>query len=124
MRKGHAWQEACMARGLHFRRHVWQGVCIRQGACMEGGMPTLQWEACMAGGHAWHWGGVRGRRDGHCSERYASYWNVCLVMTCFHYFIYRPRSRENWRENRMPTDPSYCQAHPYSRSKSFQQNQY
>ena len=29
--------------------------------------------ACVAGG-----GGVRGRRDGHCSGRYASYWNAFL----------------------------------------------
>ena len=30
--------------------------------------------ACMAGG-----GGVHGRRDGHCSGRYASYWNAFLL---------------------------------------------
>ena len=29
--------------------------------------------ACMAGG-----GGMRDRRDGHCSGRYASYCNSCL----------------------------------------------
>ena len=43
--------------GMHDRGHVWQGVC-------GGG-------ACMAGG-------VRGTRDGHCSRRYASYWNAFL----------------------------------------------
>ena len=25
------------------------------------------------------WQGVRGRRDGHCSGRYASYWNAFLL---------------------------------------------
>ena len=50
---------------------------------------------CMAGGCAWHggvhgrgcaWqvacvvGGVHGRRDGHCSRRYASYWNELLLI--------------------------------------------
>ena len=30
--------------------------------------------ACMAGV-----GGVHGRRDGHCSGRYASYWNAFLL---------------------------------------------
>ena len=67
----------------------------RSGACVAG--------ACMAGEHAW-WGawhgvcvhgrgmhggghargrGMRGRRDGHCSRRYASYWNASL----FRYLI-------------------------------------
>ena len=33
---------------------------------------------CVCGrGHAWQ-GGLRGRRDGHCSGRYASYWNAFL----------------------------------------------
>ena len=42
-----------------------------RGACMKGG-------ACVAGG-----GGVRGRRDGQCSGRYASYWNAYLFNTSF-----------------------------------------
>ena len=39
---------------------------------------------CVVGGHAWQGrgvhgkGNVRGRRDGHCSGRYASYWNAFL----------------------------------------------
>ena len=50
---------ACVAGGLHgrgmcmARGHVWQGVCV-------------------AGGR------MHGRRDGHCSGRYASYWNAFL----------------------------------------------
>ena len=68
-----------MARGLHGRG----------GACMVGG------GACMVGeGHAWLGvcmaegmlggrglcgsGGVRVRRHGYCSGRYASYWNAFL----------------------------------------------
>ena len=31
------------------------------------------------GGHAWQ-GGIRGRRNGHCSGRYASYWNALLLL--------------------------------------------
>ena len=44
---------------VHGRGHVWQGVC------MAGGMHGRG--VCM-----------RGRRDGHCSGRYASYWNAFL----------------------------------------------
>ena len=29
---------------------------------------------------AWQRGGVRGRRDGHCSGRHASYWNAFLFL--------------------------------------------
>ena len=45
--------------------------------------------AYVAGRHAWHGGGVcvarggggvRGRREGHCSGRYASYWNAFLSL--------------------------------------------
>ena len=50
--------------------------------------------ACIAGcihswGHVWWWhawwgacmvGGVRGRRDGHCTGRYASRWNAVLFI--------------------------------------------
>ena len=50
---GHAWQGACMVGGMH-----------SSGACMAG-------EVCMAGG-------VHGRRDSHCSGRYAPYWNAFL----------------------------------------------
>ena len=51
--------------------------------------------ACMAGGHAWQGAGVRGRRDGHYSGRYASYWNAFLLeifvqnfVECMANFIY------------------------------------
>ena len=63
--RGHVWQEeVCVAGG-----YVWLGACI-VGACMAG------W-ACMAGRHAWQ-GGVRGRKNGNYSGRYASYWNAFL----------------------------------------------
>ena len=43
-------------------------------AYMAGGMCGV----CI-GGYAWQMRGcVQGRRDGHCSRRYASYWNTFL----------------------------------------------
>ena len=53
---GHAWQRACMGvtGGMHG-----MGVCVA-GACMAGGV-------CR-------------KRDGHCSGRYASYWNAFLLI--------------------------------------------
>ena len=60
---GHA---ACMAGDMH-----------GGGACMAG---RLVWQGvCMVGGR-----GVHGRRDGHCSGRYTSYWNAFLL---FHPFV-------------------------------------
>ena len=79
--RGHAWQGACVARGIRGRGvcvvgaacvvggHVWQGGMCGRGACVAGGMCGRG--ACMPGG-------VRGRTDGHCSGRYASYWNAFL----------------------------------------------
>ena len=66
----------CMAEDMHGRGHTWQGGLHGSGrACMAGG-------TCMARrGHARQGGGVRGRRDGHCSGRYASYWKAFLF-TC------------------------------------------
>ena len=47
---------------------------------MAGGM--YGWGGMCGGGHVWHrgmhGGGVHGRRDSHCSRRYASYWNAFL----------------------------------------------
>ena len=56
----HAWQGACVAGG-----HAWQGACVAEGACMAGGVRGK--------------GAVHGRRDGHCSGQYASYWNAFLL---------------------------------------------
>ena len=55
--------------------YVFTGVCLStgghawQGSCVAGGMHG-RW-ACMVGD-------VRDRRDGHCSNQYASYWNAFL----------------------------------------------
>ena len=57
-----------MARG-----HAWQGNMCGQGACMAGGVHGRGMCVMGVGG-----GGMRGRRDGHCSGWYASYWNVFL----------------------------------------------
>ena len=55
--RGHAWRGGCMT-GVH------GGVCVARGRALRGG-------ACVA------WG-MLGRRDGHCSGQYASYWNAFL----------------------------------------------
>ena len=55
-----------MAGGVHGRGCAWQGDMCGRGAC-------------MAEGHVWQ-RGMRGRTDGHCSGRYASYWNVFLLL--------------------------------------------
>ena len=57
---------------------MWQGACMVEGA-WQGGVYG-RW-ACMVGGVHGKGGGVRGRRDGHCSGRYASYWNAFLLDT-------------------------------------------
>ena len=49
---------------MHSRVHTWQG-CAGQGACVAG--------VCMVSR-------IRGRRDGHCSRWYTSYWNVFLLL--------------------------------------------
>ena len=85
MAGGCAWWGACVvAGGVHSRGmctaggHAWQrDVCMMGGVCMAEG-------ACMADGGMYGKGGVHGmggmcgRRDGHCSGQYASYWNAFL----------------------------------------------
>ena len=76
---------ACVAGGMCGRGHVWQGsICARR-AYVAGAGGTCMAGTCMVGGHAWQ--GTRitegacmagGRRDGHCSGRYALYWNAFL----------------------------------------------
>ena len=51
--RGHAWQGACVARGVHDsgvhgRGHAWQGGMCGRGVCMAGGMHGR--------GHAWQLG--------------------------------------------------------------------
>ena len=62
MAGGHAWWGMCMAGGMHGRAHAWQGAMHGGGACVAGG-------------------GMCGRRDGHCSGKYVSYWNAFLLKT-------------------------------------------
>ena len=61
-RKGSLWR-LCFHRCLS----------VHGGACVARGWGV----ACVAGGCAWQ-GGMRGRSDGHCNGRYASYWNAFL----------------------------------------------
>ena len=66
-RRGHAWHR----EGVH-----------REGACVAGGRVCMA-RGCMTGGvHGV--GGMCGRRDGHCSGLYASYWNAFLFKIFFH----------------------------------------
>ena len=75
--RGHTWGGMCgggmHGKGdMHGRGHAWQGH-EWQGLCMAGG---------MHGGEGRH-----GRRDGHCSGRYASYWNAFLFNLVFVKYI-------------------------------------
>ena len=89
---------ACMAGGMvgwgiHGRGHAWWGGMHGRGAGMVGG------HACQRGVHS-KWAcvareacvtrglhgrgtcvvqGMRGKRDGHCSGQFASYWNAFLL---------------------------------------------
>ena len=59
-----------------FSQHLW--FCSRGGggACVVGGCVA---RGMCGSGRVWRGGGVRGRRDGHCSGQYASYWNAFLL---------------------------------------------
>ena len=88
---------ACMAGRIHGRgacmagECAWQGDMHGRGACMARGV--------YGGGHVWQgagivgeqaWQDMHGRRDGHCSRWYASYWNAFLLMKyCFKYLKYK-----------------------------------
>ena len=67
--------------------------------CSQGGGMHCKGRACMVGGHTWQErdmhgrgmymaGGMHGRRDGHCSGRYASYRNAFLFQFTSHYFTF------------------------------------
>ena len=63
---GHVWQEhVYMTGGMHGRGHAWQGGMHGRGCAWQGG-------------HVWQ-GSICGRRHGHCTGRYASYWNAFLL---------------------------------------------
>ena len=84
---GRAWQGICMVGGVCVVGCSWQGACV-VGACMAGacvvgggmcGRGCVWQGVCVTGGVCGRGGGMRGRRDGHCSGRYASYWNAFLL---------------------------------------------
>ena len=70
----------------------WGGMCAwgcMAGGDMRGGGTCVvghAWQEGMCGGGdmhgrgcAWQGGGMRGRKDGHCSGQYPSYWNAFLL---------------------------------------------
>ena len=57
--------------GMHGGGRAWQGACVAEGACMARGVRGK--------------GAVHGRRDGHCSGQYASYWNAFLFNEYDHF---------------------------------------
>ena len=68
---------ACVLKG-----DVWQrGMHGKGVACMVKEGMHGKGVACMVkeGMHGKGWGGVYGRRDGHCSGWYASCWNAFLL---------------------------------------------
>ena len=77
----HAWRgvhgrKVCMAGGMHGR-----GVCVARGihdsgVCMARGVCGRE---VHGRGCTWQ-GGMCGRRDGHCSGRYTSYYNAFLFI--------------------------------------------
>ena len=71
------WMHSCFTSVCH-SVHRW-GECMPGRACVPRGWG----HAYLGGGVA---GGVRGRRDGHCSGRYASYWNAFLLRGHFEVF--------------------------------------
>ena len=66
---------ACMAKG---GVHGKEGCVWQRRACMAGGMHGGGRHVRQGG--VWHRGIMRGRRDGYCSGRYASYWNAFLLV--------------------------------------------
>ena len=91
--RGHVWQGGHVFQGgMNGRGHAWQ-ECVCGGGVHGRG-------ACVAGGHAWQ-GSMCGRRDSHCSGRYASYWNAFL---CLHPF----------NQHNLPKWPKYSLPVPVS----------
>ena len=79
-REGHAWwglvwwgEGMCMAGDMCGRAVCGRGACVGEGACISGG--------------------IHGRRDGHCSGRYASCCNAFLfwLKICVPWFVPRIR---------------------------------
>ena len=71
------WNAFLFHKRLSFCSQV--GGMHARGACVPRG-----WGHAYLGGYVA--GGVRGMRDGHCSGRYASYWNAFLLRGHFEVF--------------------------------------
>ena len=73
--------EACVAKGgMHGEGGcAWQRGAVhgKGGACVAKGAYVVKGDMCGRG-RAWQ-GGMNGRKDGHCSGQYASYWNAFLL---------------------------------------------
>ena len=54
-------------------------ACVKNSVQGEGGMHGKE-VFVVGGGHVSQRGGMRGRRDSHCSGQYASYWNAFLYL--------------------------------------------
>ena len=67
---------------MHARGHAWQGGGMYGRVCVVGGVCGRGPGVCVAGG------GVYGRRDDHCSARYASYCNAFLLWKWKRIIIY------------------------------------
>ena len=76
----------CMAGGVHGRGsmhgggHAWQGGMHGGGGMCGGGGGMLGGGCAWQRGMCGRGGGLHGRRDGHCSGQYASYWNAFLFL--------------------------------------------
>ena len=86
--KNSAHRGACMAGGVCGRVVCMVGMCVAEGhgwwGCVHGRgcvwQVGMHGRGCVWQGGACMAGGIRGKRDGHCSRRYASYWNAFLFV--------------------------------------------
>ena len=67
------------------RGHAWWGHAWQEARVGGNGSRGVHGRGTHGRGHAWKGGkhgeeGMCGRRDGHCSGRYASYWNAFLFL--------------------------------------------
>ena len=96
--RGYAWQGACGVGAMCGRGKCMVGACMARGVCVAGGHAWHGWGhvwqegACVVGGSmhgrrcTWQ-GGMCGRRDGHYSRQYTSYWNAFFLVFRFCHLI-------------------------------------
>ena len=82
-----------------FTSRAWKSkktiVTVRKRSCGKVMFSHLYVSHSVHRGRAWQRGrgwDVHGRRDGHCSGRYASYWNAFLLIYCFDRCFWRLES--------------------------------